>query len=67
MCYLEKSEASYTVDMNVNCYNHYGEQYGGSLKNSKWNYYMIQQSHSWYMCPNVHSSTIYNSQDMKAT
>ena len=23
----------YTVDMNVNCYNHYGEQYGGSLKN----------------------------------
>ena len=33
MCYLEKSEASYTVDMNVNCYNHYGEQYGGSLKN----------------------------------
>ena len=40
---------------------------------------MIQQSHSWgtymektlnlkrYMHPNVHSSTIHNSQDMEAT
>ena len=24
---------SYTVDGNVNWYSHYGEQYGGSLKN----------------------------------
>ena len=40
---------------------------------------MIQQSHSWayisgenhnpkgYMHPNVHCSTVYNSQDMEAT
>ena len=46
------------------------------------NYHMIQQFHSWiysiylkkmktnskrYMHPNVHSSTIYSSQDMEAT
>ena len=32
---LEKREPSYTVGENVNWYSHYGEQYGGSLKNSK--------------------------------
>ena len=26
---------------------HYGEQYGGSLKNWKWSYCMTQQSHYW--------------------
>ena len=26
----EKRESSYTVSENVNWYNHYGEQYGGS-------------------------------------
>ena len=75
---MEKREPSYTVGGNVNWYNHYGEQYGGSKKlkielpydpaipllgiypektktlNSK-----------RYMHPNVHSSTIYNSQDME--
>ena len=30
---VEKREFSYTVGGNVNWYNHYGEQYGGSLKN----------------------------------
>ena len=30
---LERREASYTVGGNVNWYSHYGEQYGGSLKN----------------------------------
>ena len=30
---VEKREPSYTVGGNVNCYNHYGEQYEGSLKN----------------------------------
>ena len=30
---VEKKESSYTVGGNVNWYNHYGEQYGGSLKN----------------------------------
>ena len=29
----EKREHSCTVDGNVNWYNHYGEQYRGSLKN----------------------------------
>ena len=29
----EKREPSYTVGGNVNWYTHYGEQYGGSLKN----------------------------------
>ena len=30
---VEKREPSYTVSGNVNWYNHYGKQYGGSLKN----------------------------------
>ena len=30
---VEKKEPLYTVGGNVNCYSHYGEQYGGSLKN----------------------------------
>ena len=30
---VEKREPSYTVAGNVNWYNHYGEQYGNSLKN----------------------------------
>ena len=29
----EKKEPSYNVGGNVNWYSHYGEQYGGSLKN----------------------------------
>ena len=32
---VEKRELSYTVDGNVNLYSHYGEQYGGSLRNKK--------------------------------
>ena len=30
---MEKSEPYYTVSGNINWYSHYGEQYGGSLKN----------------------------------
>ena len=30
---VEKREPSYTVAGNVNWYNYYGEQHGGSLKN----------------------------------
>ena len=30
---VERREPSYTVGGNVNWYNHYEEQYGGSLKN----------------------------------
>ena len=32
---VEKRECSCTVGGNVNWYSHYGEQYGGSLKNKK--------------------------------
>ena len=32
---VEKREPSYTVGRNVNCYSHYGERYGGSLKKLK--------------------------------
>ena len=31
---VEKREPSYTVGGNVHWHNHYGKQYGGSLKNS---------------------------------
>ena len=30
---MEKREPTYTVDQNVNWCNHYGEKYGGALKN----------------------------------
>ena len=30
---VEKREPSYTISGNVNWYNQYGEQYGGSLRN----------------------------------
>ena len=32
---MEKRETSHTAGGNVNWYNHYGEQYGGSLKKLK--------------------------------
>ena len=44
---MERKEAAFTIDGNVYWYRHYGEQNGGSLKNEKYNYHMIQQSHSW--------------------
>ena len=44
---VEKKEPSYTTGGNMNWCSHYGEQYGGSLKNQKQNYPMIQRSHSW--------------------
>ena len=30
---VEKREPSFTVGRDVNCYNHYGKQYGESLEN----------------------------------
>ena len=59
-------------------HSHYGERYGGSLKNQKQSYHVTQQFHSWgysrknsnskrYTHPSVHSSSVYNSQDMDAT
>ena len=45
---VEKREFLYIVGRNVNCYSHYGKQYGEiPQKNKKQNYHMIQQSHFW--------------------
>ena len=71
-----KREASYTVGGNINWCSHYGKQYGGSPKPKTgvtvWpsnpilghiprkNYNLKR-----YKWPCVHSSTIYNSQDME--
>jgi len=44
---VEKREPSYTVSGNINCYKHYGEQYGGVLEFYTQNYHLTQQSHSW--------------------
>ena len=43
---MEKREPSCTVGGNVNWYSHYGEQYGGSLK-EKTVIDMTKQSHYW--------------------
>ena len=80
---VEKRELSYIVGENVNWCSHCGKQYGGFSKKQKQNYHMTQQFHSWvyippkkktentnskrYMHPNVHSSIIYNCQDVEVT
>ena len=72
---VEKREPSYTVGANVNWYTHYGEQYGGSLKNRNrhtiWSRnstsgHVSGENHNLkkYLHPNIHCSTIYKSQDM---
>ena len=42
-----KREALCTAGGNVNWCSHYGKKYGGSSKNCKWKYHMIQQFHFW--------------------
>ena len=72
---VEKREPSYTVCGNVNWYNHYGEQYGGSLNiellydHNPTPEHISRENHSLkrYMLPNVHWSTVFNSQDIEAT
>ena len=77
---VEKRESSYTVGGNVNWCSHYGEQYGSSWKKLKivtiWpcnptpeHISRKDENSNLKRCmhPNVHSSTIYNSQDMEAT
>ena len=44
---VEKRGPSYSVGGNDNWYNHYGEQYGGSLTNLQQSYHITQQSHCW--------------------
>jgi len=43
---VEQREPSYTIGGNVNWYNHYGKQYGGTSENYRTTY-VTQQSHSW--------------------
>ena len=63
---------------NANCYSHYGEECGDSLKNWKSNCHTTHQStaghthwgnQNWkrHVDPSGHRSTVYNSQDIKAT
>ena len=70
---MEKREPSYTAGWNVIWCSHYGKHYGGSSKKPKnrttiWSRnstpgYIYEKNEN----PNVHSSIIYNSQDMEAT
>ena len=76
---IEKREASYIIDENINWYSQYEEQYGGSLKYKNrfiiWSNYptagniAIKHESSKmesYMYPDLNNSTIYNSQDLEA-
>ena len=52
---VEKREPSCTAAGNLNWFSHHGNQFGGSLKNEKYGYHMIQQSHPWaYIQTNFH-------------
>ena len=72
----EKRKPSYTVDRNANLYSHYGEQYRGSSENYKttiWSsnptlWHISRENHTWkgYIQTNIHCSTTYNSQEIKA-
>ena len=74
---VEKRESSYTVGWNASWYNHYGEQHGDSLKKLELELPYDPAIYCWAytprkpelkdMYPNVHCSTVYNSQDMEAT
>ena len=41
---VERTEPSYSIGGDVNWYTYDGEEYGDSLKNEKWSYYMTLQS-----------------------
>ena len=78
----EKREPQYTVGGNIHWCGHSGTQYGGSSKKKKiielpydpavsTSGYISEENKNTYlkrcMHPNVHSSIIYNSQDMEMT
>ena len=44
---MERRECSCTVCGNVNWYNHYGKQYGDSLKKTSIKLHLTQKSHYW--------------------
>ena len=69
-----KKEISYTIDGNINWYSHYGGHYGGNtnrygLSSNSTSGYVSGENSDLKICFhfNIHSSTIYNSQDMEAT
>jgi len=73
-----RREPSYTVGGNANWYSYYGEQYRVPLKKKMELPYDAaipllglhpEEKHDLkgYMHPNIHCSTVYNSQDMEAT
>ena len=75
---MEKRELSYTVGGNANWYSHYGEQCGDSLKKMEielpydpaiplLGIHTKEARIERHVYPNVHHSTVYNSQDMEAT
>ena len=73
---MEERELSYILGGNVNRYSHYWEWYEGSLKTKSrviiWSCNLTLELQrkpnlKGYVYPNVHGSTIYNSQDMEAT
>ena len=75
---VKEKEPSYSVDGNVNWYNHYGKQYGVFHKKLKMELpydpvipllgiYLEKTLKKRYVRPNVHCSIIYNSQYMETT
>ena len=74
---VKKREPSGTVGGNVNWYSHYGEENGTSLKKKKIELLYcsaipllglyLEKTIMWKYTCNVHSITIYNSQEMEAT
>ena len=75
---VEKKESFYTFSGNVNGCNHLGEYYGNSLKTKNgdtigtWNIalgHISGENRNLKKCihPDIHTSAIYNSQDIKAT
>ena len=71
---MAKGEPSYTIGGNINCYSHYEQQYGGSLKkiNIELPYnpkIPPRGSHNLkrYTYHRVPSSTVYKSKDVEAT
>ena len=70
---MDERKPSHTVGGKVKVCDHYGEQYGGPLRKLKLGLphdpsIPGQNTNSKkYTHPYVHSSTVYNSQDMEAT
>ena len=56
---VQKRETSHIFGGNVNWYNHYGEQCGGSLRNEKQNYRITQQSRTGHISGENHNSRRY--------